>query len=321
MKNYSKILIASLFVSFNLFAQPTPNIQAVDASNPNGRKIQLAILFDASGSMNGLLNQAKSRIWNIVNELSTYSFNGIAPNLEIALYDYGKDSNEPKKNYVRRLTNFTNDLDLISSNLFSITTNGGSEFCGAVIETSCTELNWSRNSNDLKMIYIAGNEPFNQGPIDYRKVIPQALEREIFVNTIYCGPYQQGIKEFWYEGASLGGGAYFNIDSDQRIKQVPTPYDEQINVYNDSLNKTYVGYGSQAAVRKSAQLAEDANAASLSEENKTERVIAKSKSVYKNESWDLVDGNQTGKMKISEINDSELPSDFKGLTDEEKEEK
>jgi uncharacterized protein with von Willebrand factor type A (vWA) domain len=34
-------------------------------------KIQVALLLDTSGSMDGLLEQAKSQLWKMVNELAT----------------------------------------------------------------------------------------------------------------------------------------------------------------------------------------------------------------------------------------------------------
>jgi len=271
--------------------------------------------------MNGLLNQAKSRIWSIVNELTSLRYNGLVPQLEIALYEYGKDSNSPTQDYVKQLIPFTNDLDDISAKLFSISTNGGSEHCGAVIQQSLDQLNWSKNKSDLKMIYIAGNEPFNQGKVDYLKVMPKASERQIYVNTIYCGPYQKGVQELWLDGAQKGGGDYFNIDHDKAVVQIQTPFDDPINSYNDSINRTYLGYGAVGQTKKANQITQDANAESLSPSSMAERSIAKTKSNYQNESWDLLDGAASGKVDITKMKEDELPVEFKGLTPEQREKK
>lgn len=293
-------------------------------NNPNlllpihERKIQMAILFDASGSMDGLLSQAKARIWSIVNDLTSMRSNGSAPLVEIALYSYGNDGHSSANNFIQQLVPLTTDLDLISQKLFGITTNGGSEYCGAVINHALGELKWSNDGMDLKMIYIAGNEPFNQGSVDYRKICPQALERQIYVNTIHCGDYQTGIRDFWQEGAKLGGGDYFHIDADKSIQAIATPFDEPINAYNDSLNKTYFGYGIQGQERKEMQVVQDENAQSLSPSSKAERSIAKSKTNYENSSWDLIDANAQGKKDVTKMKDEELPKEFKGLKPEEK---
>lgn len=304
--------IASLlFFSGLAFAQPI---------NPNQsqRKIQVAILFDTSNSMDGLIDQAKSRIWTIVNDLSSLKHQGQTPTIEIALYDYGNSGLSAESNYIRKQIDLTTDLDVISEKLFGLRTNGGSEYCGAVIGASINELNWTTHPQDLRMIYIAGNEPFNQGKIDYKEVCKTAAQKDINVNTIYCGNYDQGVREFWYDGAKLGKGEYFNIDSDQQIVHISTPYDDQINAYNDSLNRTYFGYGSMGQSGKLNQTTQDMNAVSESKSLKAERAIVKSKTNYTNASWDLIDAVEEGNKELSAIPEAELPDEFKGKNDQEK---
>ena len=312
MKNVILSLSSSIIVAFTGLAQITPIIQ------PSPRKVQVAILFDTSNSMDGLIDQAKTRIWSIINELSALRYQGQMPSIEIALYDYGNSSLSLDNNYIRLQTALTTDLDLISEKLFGLTTNGGDEYCGAVIQKSMQELGWSTNPLDLKMIYIAGNEPFNQGSIAYNEVCKTAGSRSIFVNTIYCGNYDQGIREFWKDCATIAGGDYFNIDANKQVVHIDTPYDIQINSYNDSLNKTYYGYGSLGVSKKSNQLMQDMNAQSEAISVKTERAIVKSKASYTNSSWDLIDAVDEGKVGVASIPEAQLPAEFQGKTDEEK---
>ncbi len=125
---------------------------------PDGSsKIQVALLFDTSNSMDGLLEQAKSRLWDIVNTLTTLKYNGKTPRIEIALYEYGNDGLSSESNFIRQVTALTTDLDLISEKLFALRTNGGSEYCGAVIHKSIKDLTWDDNASTMKLIYIAGN--------------------------------------------------------------------------------------------------------------------------------------------------------------------
>ncbi len=320
MKNLILLFGIITLSSGHVFTQIEPlNVNPPSRIQPiSTRKIQMAILFDASGSMDGLLSQAKSKIWTIVNELSSLRYQGQTPTIEIAIYEYGNDGISSSENYVRQLTPLSTDLDLISKKLFGITTNGGSEFCGAVISKSLSELNWSNSSTDLKMIYIAGNEIFNQGSIDYKKVCKTASDRQIYVNTIYCGPHDQGIREFWFDGSLIGNGDYFNIDANKQVIQIETPYDDKINTYNNALNKTYYGYGSGGTVNKALQGSVDSENLNFSKTNAVERSIVKSKAAYNNASWDLIDGDKDGKIKISELKEDELPQEFKGKTIEEK---
>lgn len=300
------LIAALLFCAATTFAQET-------------RKVQVAILFDTSNSMDGLIDQAKSRIWNIVNEISGLTYNGETPTIEFALYHYGNDGLQQSENYIEKLLDLTSDLDIVSQKLFGLTTNGGNEYCGAVVGKSLSDLTWSSRNTDLKMIYIAGNEPFNQGPVDFREECKKAVSKGIFINTIYCGDYDQGVREFWQEGAHCSDGDYFNINSNEAIVHIETPYDVEIQNYNDSLNSTYYGYGALGAARKMEQTTQDANAEMEAPSVATERAIVKSKSVYKNNSWDLIDGVNSGDFDLNEMTDEELPDEFKGLSIEEKE--
>lgn len=283
------------------------------------RKVQVAILLDTSGSMDGLIEQAKSRLWSIVLQMSKLQYNGQAAQIEIALYHYGNSGLTVGDNCIEQLIDLSTDLDVVSQKLFSLTTNGGDEYCGAVLSRSVDDLKWSTNPNDLRMIYIAGNEPFNQGPIDFKIICKKAAERDIFINTIYCGDYEQGIREFWYDGSTCTQGSYFNINSNEKVVQIQTPYDKDIAEYNDSLNMTYMGYGHLGQMRMEAQEQEDAKAGSVSPSAATERAIVKSKKgTYNNASWDLIDGVDNGTIDLDSIKDEELPEEFQNKTPEER---
>jgi hypothetical protein len=293
--------------------------QLVNQQQNQQRKIQVAILFDTSSSMNGLLSQAKSRIWNIVNTLTAFEYNGQVPAFEFALYDYGNSSLSAKDNYVRCISPFTTDLDDISAKLFGLTTSGGEEYCAAVIQTTLDRLTWSADSRDMKLIYIAGNEPFNQGPIDYKKTLKNAKDQGVFVNTIYCGPYEQGVEYLWYEGAELGVGKYFNIDQNEEIRFIATPYDDSITVLNEKLNNTYLGYGVEGKRKKEEQVVQDANANAIASESAVERTMSKSSAAYVNTSWDLVDYAVSNPKALKDMKDSDLPDKLKGKSLEQKE--
>lgn len=280
-------------------------------------KIQVALLLDTSNSMDGLIEQAKSRLWNIVNTLTTLKYNGQTPQVEIALYEYGNDGIRDE-NYIRQVTPLTQDLDLVSEKLFALKTNGGSEYCGAVIRDASANLNWDGNEKSMKLIYIAGNEPFNQGKIDYKDVVSKARNKNIYTNTIYCGSREEGIQGLWQDGATTGGGKYFNIDSDKKVIYIETPYDIRISECNSKLNDTYIYYGSHGSEYKMKQIAQDKNAEIQSVSNLVERTVSKSKkNAYKNEHWDLVDKAEKDESFITNMKPSELPDELKGKSKEE----
>ena len=83
------------------------------------------------------------------------------------------------------------------------------EYCGEVIQTSLRQLDWGKNPDNLKMIFIAGNEPFTQGKLNYRDAVTNATEKDIIVNTIFCGNYQQGVNTEWKKGATSDRGRVY----------------------------------------------------------------------------------------------------------------
>ena len=244
--------------------------------------------------------------------LTTLKYSGKTPTIEIALYEYGNDGITFDKNYIKQVAPLTTDLDLISEKLFSLRTNGGSEYCGAVINDATKNLKWDDRKNNMKLVYICGNEGFNQGPIHYKEAISEALKKDIYTNTIFCGNQDEGVKLLWKDGSDVAKGKFFNINSNEVIRYIVTPYDVRINECNIKINTTYIGYGAQGEMKKMNQTIQDKNAESISVANFTERAVSKSKEVYTNTTWDLVDRVKEDKDAISKIKAEELPTELKG---------
>ena len=280
-----------------------------------GKKIKVAILLDTSGSMGGLIEQTKNQLWKIVMELAkSKDVDGLDPDIELALYHYGNSSLSITKGYVQMIQAFTGELDEISEKLFALTTSGGDEYCGAVINTSLSELEWSNNPDDLQVIYIAGNEEFNQGGIGYESACAVAKNKNVIVNTIFCGKRSEGINTFWKHAADLTGGNFASINSDAKTVHYESPYDAQISNLNVELNSTYVSFNKIGIEKKAKQIKEDQNASAYGSGNATKRYLSKSSKVYKNSSWDLVDASKKKGFKVEEINKAHLPDSLSLLT-------
>jgi len=239
---------------------------------------------------------------------------GKKPSIKIALYEYGNDNLSSHEGYIRQVSGLTDDLDLISEKLFSLSTNGGNEFCGHVINSSLRQLGWSTSANDLKMIFIAGNEPFTQGGIAYRTDCGLAREKGVIVNTIFCGPFDEGVNTNWKDGADIANGSYMSIEQNRKTVYIATPYDDRIGALNDKLNQTYVYYGASGASKKEMQSVQDSNAGSYGQANKVERAVSKSSHAYRNSSWDLVDASKENEDIIEKAKDDELPKEMKGMS-------
>jgi len=314
-----KTLIASVSKPFTkvfavLFMIGMMSFHPVNTSATKDQNIMLALLLDTSNSMDGLIDQAKSQLWKIVNELAAAKCgDGSRPNIKIALYEYGNDGLPSSEGYIRLVSPFTSDLDLISEKLFSLRTNGGNEYCGHVIRTSLNQLDWTSSKADLKMIFIAGNEPFNQGSVSYRTACAVAKEKDVVVNTIFCGDFDEGLSTNWKNGSDLTGGSYMSIEQNRKTVYISTPYDDKITECNDRLNRTYIYYGQEGESKKEMQYKQDQNAGSYSKSNMAERAVSKSSHAYRNSTWDLVDAAEENEKAIAEAKDEYLPQEMKGM--------
>lgn len=284
---------------------------------PPGR-IQLALLLDTSNSMDGLIDQTKSQMWMLVNELAETKRNGQAPKIELALYEYGNSNISISKGYIRQVMPLTTDLDGVSEKLFALKTDGGQEYAGQVITAAIDTLEWSDEPADMKLVIIAGNEPFTQGPVSYETACARARTEGILIDTIHCGDEQIGISTKWKAGADCGGGIYMTIDQDEVAEFIPSPYDKDILELNQQLNKTYLGYGARGAELRVRQDVQDSNASSMGTASSIARAKSKSSAAYNNSGWDVVDLYKADKKQIVEMEESELPKEMKGLSSEER---
>ncbi len=289
--------------------------------HPTRQIVQVSLLLDTSNSMDGLIAQAKSQLWRIVNELSSATRNGKHPEVHVALYEYGNDRLNSRTGYIRRVLSFTDNLDTVSENLFALTTNGGSEYCGTVIRDAVAGLEWSRSAEVYKVIFIAGNEPFTQGSVPFRESVSTAAAKGIIVNTIFCGPYQEGINTQWLAGAQSGYGDYFNIDHGVRVVSIAAPQDDEILRLNNELNQTYIAYGVKGEKAKVAQEQQDSNQMTYGKANLSERAAFKAGKQYSStaSSWDVVSAVASGSTKIQELKKEDLPKEMQKMSLKERE--
>jgi hypothetical protein len=309
------LLLVSALIIASFTRKPVETKTSGKAVNP---KIQVAVLLDVSGSMEGLIEQAKAQLWNMVSTMGKARCDGdMAPKIEIALYEYGRSSNNIKDGYVKQINGFISDLDSLSQNLFSLKTNGGDEYCGQVIYSSLNELKWDAapGQTSYKVIFIAGNEDFLQGNLHYTKACNLARQKGVIVNTIYCGDKMQGIRENWNLAGECGNGSYTHINQNAKEEEIPTPYDSLIYSLNHKLNGTYISYGYGGAAYKAKQAEMDNANASMSKAAGIKRINAKSNgAVYNNSTWDLVDAKSTGAVDLAKMDKKELPDSLKNKT-------
>lgn len=312
MKTRTKILAGATAIALS-----TLSVNAQEPVKAEAPVVQLALLLDTSSSMDGLIDQAKTQLWSVVNQFISAKQNGMTPVVQVALYEYGKSSLSSESNWIRQIQPLTRDLDKLSEELFKLSTNGGDEYCGAVITSAIKSLDWSADKNVYKAIFIAGNEPFTQGPIPPQKACKEAISKGVIVNTIHCGDEKEGINGGWKEGALLADGSFMIINQDQALAHIEAPQDDAIVELNKKFNDTFVTYGRKGAEAKANQMAQDSNAAGIAKGNLATRARSKASANYFNASWDIVDASKEKDFSYAKVKKEDLPDELKKLSTDE----
>ena len=302
-----------LVLATSAWAGEAKQVKQAKGSTGPAPRAQLALLLDTSNSMDGLIDQAKTQLWAIVGEFTKLELAGKSPTLEVALYEYGNSGIPASTGFIRQVVPLTEDIDRISEALFALKTNGGDEYCGQVIQVATEQLRWSKGPRDLKAIFIAGNEPFTQGQVDYRAACKAAANKEITISTIHCGDRQTGIATQWEDGAKLADGSYFCINQDHKTHAIAAPQDQDLAKLSAELNTTYLPYGLHREEAASRQSAQDRNAAKAAASSAAARAGFKASKQYRNSGWDLVDAVAEQRVKIDDVPSDQLPEAMRDL--------
>jgi hypothetical protein len=292
---------------------------------PAGKPIDLVLCLDVSGSMNGLIDSAKLKLWEIVNELARLK---PTPDLRVALYSYGHDTYTPQSGWVRKEVDLTADLDEVYKALNGLRTNGGTELVARVTTAALAEQKWSAADGALKIIFVCGNEGVNQDrQVSLDEAAARAKASGVVVNTIYCGPASDGIAPGWMGFAAKCGGKGVSIDQNRAAAEVAvkTEFDEQILKLDAELNKTYVRYGKLGEEKLANQALQDRNALAAAPAGAAAptaalgRAASKAGALYRNRDWDLVDRMKEDKdFDLAKLPADDLPDELKKLTPDER---
>jgi len=323
MKTFLPLLAAATFLAATPDDPPAPTSALDDGAAvlreiatptpPPG--VDLALCLDTSGSMTGLIDAARAKLWAIVNDLALAT---PTPRLRVALLTFGNDTHDAEDGWVAVQTGFTEDLDLVSQQLFALTTDGGTELVGRVLHAAEGRLDWSEDEDSLRLVVVAGNESADQDQtISFRDACRDLVSRDILVNSIYCGPLGDGIDVGWREVATRADGQFANIDQDHGTVVIETPFDLRLSELNTALNGTYVPFGERGRWASSNQIAQDSNALAMSPSVLSERTATKAGKLYRCNDWDLVDACEAGTVELVDLVAEDLPEELRGKTVEE----
>jgi Mg-chelatase subunit ChlD len=223
-------------------AAPAP---APPAEKSEGATLEMVFVLDTTGSMGGLLEGAKQRIWGIVNEVMQEPS---SPAVRVGLVAY-RDAGD---NYVTQVLPLTNDLDKVYSTLMDYQAGGGGDWAENVRRGLADGVNlagWSKGSADsTRIIFLVGDAPphddYENEP-DTLATTAEAVRAGMVVNTVQCGDAAD-TRRAWQEIARRGEGQYFAIAQDGGVQSIATPFDARLSELGGKLGATYMAYGGGA---------------------------------------------------------------------------
>lgn len=287
------------------------------AAPAKGQPIDVVICLDVSSSMNGLINSAKLKLWDIVNDLARIK---PTPDLRVALYSYGHTRYDRGAGWVRKDVDLTTDLDQLYQKLNALTTHGGEEYVARVCRDALEQQKWSKDKKALRLIFVCGNEPASQDPVvKLNTVADLAREMDVVINPIFCGNSEHRDAADWKELAKMAGGRFASIDQNRGAVAIATPFDKDLAELSGKLNTTYVAYGREGKEKAENQLRQDANAAKVPGAAPA-RAASKVSGLYRNSAWDLIDRlREDPKFSVKDVPETELCDEMKKMAPAERE--
>jgi hypothetical protein len=262
-------------------------LAAPAAAQENQPQVDLVIALDVSGSMRGLIDATRVKLWDVVRLLGRAQ---PQPRVRVGLITFGGKYHDPAAGWVRRELDLTTDLDAVSARLFALQARGSEEYVARTVQTAARAMSWNQDAKTLKILFVAGNESAEQDPqVSLAAALGEARQRGLIVNTIYCGSADKHEALAWRKVAALGAGQFAAIDHNRSALARVTPYDAEMGRLSRALSHTYVGYGDGARGRSAGQLAADEHAAADGPQVAAARAAAKASKAYDNSDWDLVD--------------------------------
>ncbi len=307
---------ATVFAALTLCLSMIPTTHAAPAPAAKAQTdIDVVVCLDVSGSMNGLVESARAKLWDIVNNLGKIK---PTPNLRVSLYSYGHQTYSKESGWVRQEIGLTDDLDTVYKKLFALTLNGGTELVARVVKTSLEKENWSKKKNALRIIFVCGNESASQDKQNsLADVAKLAVKNDVVVNTIYCTSPSFREDKGWAQLSALAEGSHARIDQNKGIVRIATPHDKKLAELSGKLNTTYLACGNEKLRKdvKAQQSAQDRNAARSGGGVAAGRALSKASALYRNARWDLVDRYKLDpkKFDITKIPVEHLPKEMQKM--------
>jgi len=210
-------------------------------------KVDVVFVLDTTGSMGGLIQTAKEKIWSIATTMASAQQ---TPEIRIGLVAY-RDKGDA---YVTRVVDLSDDLDSVYATLMDFEASGGGdtpESVNRALHDAVHNISWSQQDQAYQVIFLVGDAPphMDYNEVQYPEIVASANEKGIVVNTIQCGEIPSAVTP-WTQIASLGHGAFFQVEQAGGAVAYTTPYDEEIAALSARLDDTRLYFGSEEEKEK-----------------------------------------------------------------------
>lgn len=297
-------LAASLLASTAFAKTAIPNQQP--------KRIQVAFVLDTTGSMAGLIEGAKNKIWSIANNLKDLD---PAPEIEFALIGY-RDKGD---SYVTKTYQMTDDLQDIYGKLIAFQAGGGGdtpESVNQALAEAVYDIEWSTDPSVFRVAFLVGDAPphMDYQEDQYPEIIRRARKKDIVINAIQAGSMRE-TTTIWKEIAQRGEGDFARIEQDGGMQVVETPYDDEIQRKNVELNKTVIPYGDRVQQMRVREKTAGAEMAAPSVASDMAAYISKSRTKSKvvTGAGDLTEEIMSGRLDAEALDDAALPDEMKAM--------
>jgi Mg-chelatase subunit ChlD len=271
-------------------------------------KVEVVFCLDTTGSMGGLIEGAKSKIWSICNQIASGK---PTPDLKVGLVAF-RDKGDA---YITKVYELSDDLDAIHGHLKTFKAEGGGdtpESVNQALDDAVNKINWSKDKKTLRIIFLVGDAPPHmdyKDDVKYPATCKKACEKGIIINTIQCGTDPECTK-FWKDICVKAEGSFVAIPQNGGVVITSTPFDDKLAKLNTELGKTALVFGTKA--RQLAGKDKNEESLKLDSPAAAERVAYQAKNAQV-AAFDLLDNIKQKKVKLEDLKKEELPEPLKKL--------
>ncbi|MDA0680496.1 MAG: VWA domain-containing protein [Proteobacteria bacterium] len=281
--------------------------------------VDVVFVLDTTGSMSGLIETAKEKIWSIASTMASAQ---PTPDIRIGLVGYRDKGDE----YVTRVVNLSGDLDSVYASLMEFQAGGGGdtpESVNKALYDAVHSMTWSRADQAYQVIFLVGDAPphMDYHEVQYPAIVAAANEKGIVINTIQSGNIPTTVVP-WTTIASLGNGNFFQVDQAGGAVAYESPFDKEIADLSAKLDATRLSYGTdeerertEAKFASSGQIASASSVGALARRGVFNSAAAGRENLLGEK--ELVDAVASGDVELEAIEKDDLPAALKPMAPEE----